>query len=372
MISVALHVDQLFSPTPGGIGTYIREVGSRLSRRPDVRLLPFHARSDRTLDEPWVRTLELHQLSRSARALYPAWDLAGRPSLPADLGGADVLHAPLPAAIPPPGPGQKLVVTIHDLAFRHYPRLFPTRWLALYRLGARRAARRAHAIMVPSESTKRDLVRLEKADPERVHVVPLAASLPARQTDFDERLHRLKVSRPYVLFVGTLEPRKNLVRLIRAYRQAVTHGRFEHSLVLAGPLGWHPEPLLREIRSPGAGRVILTGKATATELDGLYRAADLFVYPSLYEGFGLPVLEAMARGVPSIVSTASSLPEVAGEAAFGVDPTSVPGLASAIERLLTDTGEAERLAKAGLARAEEFSWDRTADETLDVYRRALG
>ena len=372
MISVALHVDQLFSPAPGGIGTYIREVGGRLAGHRDVRLLPFHAAHGVSLDEPRLGGLPVTRLSRTPRLLYPLWDLTGRPPLPGDLQAADILHAPLPAAIPPAGPGQKLVVTVHDLAFRPYPRLFPARWLVLYRLGTRRAARRADAIIVPSESTKRDLVRHERVDPGRVHVVPLAASLPRSQTDFDERLHRLKVKRPYILFVGTLEPRKNLVRLVQAYRHAVARGRFEHTLVLAGPLGWRSEPLLREIRFPGPGQVILTGRATPAELDGLYRGADLFVYPSLYEGFGLPVLEAMARGVPTIASTASSLPEVVGEAAFGVEPRSVPGLASAIERLLTDTAEAERLAKAGLARADEFSWDRTADETLAVYRRVLG
>ena len=369
MIRVAVHVDQLFSPAPGGIGTYIRELVPRLGPEADVRL--FHSRFDREPPEAWMAALPRTELPRSPRLLYPGWNTLGRPALPEVLHRADVVHAPLPAAIPPASPGQKLVVTVHDLAFRVVPRAFPARWLLLYRLGARRAVTRADAIIVPSESTKRDLVRLQRADAERVHVIPLAAALPQAQTDPDERLGRLKVPHPYVLFVGTLEPRKNLVRLVRAYRRAVAHGGFPHALVLVGPLGWQTDALLREIRAPGPGEVVLTGGASPEQLDALYRGADLFAYPSLYEGFGLPVLEAMARGVPSIVSASSSLPEVAGDAAHLVNAGSVHGIASAIERLLSDTAEAERLAKAGLARAEEFSWDRTAEQTLAVYRGLL-
>lgn len=366
MTSVAFHVDQLFSPAPGGIGTYIRELVPRLAKEADVTL--FHAAfADDPLDD-LLHRLPRHALAGSARWLYPTWDLLGRPPLPEALRSHDIVHAPNPAAIPPAGPGQRLVVTVHDLAFRPFPRLFPPRWLALYRLGTRRAARRADAILVPSASTARDLVRHEKADRARVHVVPLAASLPRSRTDPDETLRRMKVRHPYVLFVGTLEPRKNLLRLVRAYRHAVAHGGLPHRLVLAGPLGWQPEALMREIRLGGPGEVVLTGKAGIADLDALYRGASLFVYPSLYEGFGLPILEAMARGVPTVTSNVSSMPEVAGDAALQVDPRSVEGIASAIELLLSDLGEAERLARAGLARSEAFTWERTAERTLEIYR----
>jgi len=366
MTSVAFHVDQLFAPAPGGIGTYIRELVPHLAKEAEVTL--FHARFDGEPLDDLLHRLPRHALAQTTRWLYPTWDLLGRPPLPEELRRHDVVHAPNPVAIPPPGPGQKLVVTVHDLAFRPYPRLFPPRWLALYRLGTRRAARRAGAILTPSVSTARDLVRHEKADRERVHVVPLAASLPQGRTDPEQTLRRLKVREPYVLFVGTLEPRKNLLRLVRAYRHAVAHGGFPHQLVLAGPLGWQPDPLLREIRLAGPGEIVMTGTAGAADLDALYRGASLFVYPSLYEGFGLPILEAMARGVPTITSTVSSMPEVAGEAAMQVDPRSIEGIASAIELLLSDMNEAERLARAGLARSETFTWERTAERTLEIYR----
>jgi glycosyltransferase involved in cell wall biosynthesis len=240
----------------------------------------------------------------------------------------------------------------------------------MYRAGLRAAVRRAAAIITPSRHTAEDLVRRTSVPAERVHVVPLAASLEQSAKDPDEVLARLKVRRPYVLFVGTLEPRKNLVRLVRAYRSFAATGA-PHRLVLGGPMGWQSQALLRELELEAPGEVVMTGRLGARDLDALYRAADAFVYPSLYEGFGLPVIEAMSRGAPCVVSTSSSLPEVAGEAAIPVDPLSVGAMAEAIERVLTDPGLAARLREAGLKRAARFSWDQTARLTLDVYKAVL-
>jgi alpha-1,3-rhamnosyl/mannosyltransferase len=161
------------------------------------------------------------------------------------------------------------------------------------------------------------------------------------------------------------------VRLVRAYRRVAANG-FPHALVLAGPLGWHHESLMRELTLQGPGEILMTGPLSGEELDAVYRTADVFAYPSLYEGFGLPVVEAMARGVPTVASTASSVPEVAGDAALGVNPRSVREIAQAIESLLSDVDLAERLASRGRARAERFTWDETARLTLDVYERVLG
>jgi glycosyltransferase involved in cell wall biosynthesis len=369
MTSVAFHVDQLFYPAPGGIGTYIRElVPSLLAADPGLDVTLFHSNFTGAPNVgDAMASLPVERLPGSIRRLYPGWNLIGRPALPPSLAGLDILHAPSPAAIPPPGPRQRLVVTVHDLAFRVFPSLFPAPWRLLFRAGTRRAVRRADAIITVSESTANDLVRYAHADPSRIHVVPLAASIPATTVDEDETLERMKIPRPYLLFVGTLEPRKNLVRLVRAYRRAVARAGLPHRLVLAGPLGWRARPLLREIAVEGPGEILLTGKRSPDELDALYRAAAAFAYPSLYEGFGLPVLEAMARGLPCVVSTASSLPEVAGDAALVVPPRSVSGLAGAIERVLTDEAEAARLSAAGRARADQFSWEQTARMTLKVY-----
>jgi glycosyltransferase involved in cell wall biosynthesis len=145
-----------------------------------------------------------------------------------------------------------------------------------------------------------------------------------------------------------------------------------HALVLVGPLGWHHEALMREIALRGPGEIAMTGSLSPEELDAVYRGAEAFVYPSLYEGFGLPVVEAMARGIPTVASATSSIPEVAGDAALGVNPRSVRELAKAIETILVDPELAERLSARGRKQAERFSWDETARLTLEVYERVMG
>jgi glycosyltransferase involved in cell wall biosynthesis len=370
---VALQVDQLFFQAPGGIGTYIRSlVPAMAARDPALMLSLFHARfPSPEVPERWMRSQWVEELPESIRSLYPRWNLLGRPALPATLRAADVLHATNHAAVPPAGDGQRLVVTVHDLAFEYFPGMFPRSWRMLYRLGLRATVRRADAILTPSRSTAEDVLSRTDVEPSKLHVVPLASSTPTGALDSDEVLTRLKIPTPYVLFMGTLEPRKNLVRLVRAYRRVAANG-FPHALVLAGPLGWHHESLMRELALQGPGEIAMTGPLSEDERDAVYRAAEVFAYPSLYEGFGLPVVEAMARGVPTVASTTSSLPEVAGDAAIGVHPRSVREIASAIESILSDVGLADRLAARGRAQAERFSWDETARLTLDVYQRVLG
>jgi glycosyltransferase involved in cell wall biosynthesis len=369
---VALHVDQLSFPAPGGIGTYLRNLVPALGRQdPSLEIVPFRSRFEGDPpDEPALAHLPLEELNGSIRSLYPRWALTARPWLPERVRRLDLVHATNPAAVPPAAPGQRLVVTVHDLAFLVLPGTFPRAWRWLYRVGLRAAVRRADAIVTPSRSTAEDLLSRTRVDPEKVFVTPLAASLSLGVDDPDAVLARLKVPPPYLLFVGTLEPRKNLLRLVRAYRRVAQDG-IPHALVLAGPLGWQGDRLLREIALRGPGEIVLTGPLSDDELDALYRGADAFVYPSLYEGFGLPVVEAMSRGLPSVVSTSSSLPEVAGDAALAVNPRSVRELASAIATIATDVAMAERLAAKARARAERFSWDETARRTLEMYERLL-
>jgi glycosyltransferase involved in cell wall biosynthesis len=371
-VRIAAHVDQLFFNVPGGVGTYIRNLVPALaSRDPSLEVTLFHAHFESPRPpEPWMDGFAEAEVPGSIRSLYPRWNLTARPALPAAIRSADLVHAMSASAVPPTAHGQRLVVTVHDLAFDRYPKLFPRAWRAMYRLGLRAAVRRADAIVTPSRSTAEDVLSRTNIDPRKLHVVPEAAALPASQVDVGEALARLKVRTPYVLFVGTIEPRKNLVRLVRAYRRVAATG-VPHALVLAGPLGWHHERLMRELALEGPGEIVMTGALAPDELDAVYRAADAFVYPSVYEGFGLPVLEAMTRGVPVVASNTSSLPEVTGEAAIGVNPRSVRELAAAIESLCTDVDLAERLAAAGRRRAERFSWDETAARTAEVYERVL-
>jgi glycosyltransferase involved in cell wall biosynthesis len=310
------------------------------------------------------------ELSQSIRRLYPSWAIARRPALPEALGSQDVLHSPVVAAVPPARENQKLVVTVHDLAFIVHPELFPRPWRLMYRAGLARAVRSADAIIAISRHTAEDLARRTRVDPHKVHVIPLATTPQRSSSSVEETLARLKIRRPYLLFVGTLEPRKNLVRLVRAYRRMAARGA-PHALVLTGPLGWHAQGLMSELSAEGPGAVVLTGHVSASDLDAIYRGAAAFAYPSLYEGFGLPVIEAMIRGVPCVVSTSSSLPEVAGDAALMVDPRSVGGLAEALERVTTDEALADRLRAAGRERAARYTWDETARLTLDLYKSIL-
>jgi glycosyltransferase involved in cell wall biosynthesis len=372
-MKVALQIDQLFLNAPGGIGTYIRNLVPAMARRdPSLEMTLFHPRFESPEPpEPWIADYPTIQLRGTMRSLYPRWNVVGRPPLPAPLASTDVVHVTNHAGIAPSGQGQRLVVTVHDLAFDILPGAFPPRWRVVYRLGLRAAVRRADAIVTPSRNTAEDVLSRTGVDPRKLHVVPLAASLPTGTLPSDEVLARLKIRGPYILFVGTLEPRKNLVRLVRAYRRIAAEG-FPHSLVLVGPLGWHHDALMRELALQGPGEIVMTGEISPDELDAVYRAADAFAYPSLYEGFGLPVLEALVRGIPTVASNTSAVPEVSGDAAIGVDPRSVRSIAQALSSLVSDVGLADRMAARARAQAERFSWDETARLTLQVYEHVLG
>jgi glycosyltransferase involved in cell wall biosynthesis len=370
-VKVALHVDQLWFTAPGGIGTYVGELLKALPAADEtLELTPFYSKWRSSPNEAPLTSDGRYpgvELPRSIRTLYPAWDVFGRPALPASLDDAAIVHATNHAAVPPVNEDQRLVVTVHDLAFQRFPQLFPRGWRWLFRAGLRAAANRADAILVPSQSTADDLLASTSVNPSRVHVTPLAPSLAESREEPKDVFERLRITPPYVLSVGTLEPRKNLVRLVRAYRQVAPD--VPHALVLTGVRGWHTEALDAELARPGPGTIVRTNDVSDEELDSLYRGADVFAYPSLYEGFGLPVVEAMARGVPTLASNVSSLPEVAGDAALLVDPTDVSEIAEGLARLLTDHAYSEDLRQRGLQRAATFTWAATARATLDVYRQ---
>lgn len=365
---VAFHVDQLWFSTPGGIGTYVWELLPALAAEdPSTDLVPFRSTWRRHPPKMWLLSQPPVAVSGTIRTLYPSWDLLGRPALPAALAGAHVVHATNPAAVPPVRDGQHLVATVHDLAFERFPELYPRGWRWLYRAGLRAIERRADAVLVPSRSTANDLLSRTAIDPSRVHVTPLAPALASSGDEPSKIRDRLGVTSPYILSVGTIEPRKNLRRLVRAYRRIATD--VDHALVLTGPGGWRGDDLEAELARPGPGTILRTGRVGDAELDALYRGAAAFAYVSLHEGFGLPVADAMARGVPVVTSNTSSLPEVAGDAALLVDPEDVDGIVDALAHVLTDAALADDLRRRGRERAATFTWAATARATLDVYRQ---
>ena len=229
--------------------------------------------------------------------------------------------------------------------------------------------RRAGALTCISEATRADLVDRVPSSAPRSVVIPLAADERFADPAAGERAAQVAaehgIERAYVLAAGTLEPRKNLIRLLEAWGMLREDLRDTYELVLVGPLGWDSGEI---VAAAGAARIVLAGYVPDDELAALYAGCDLFCYPSLYEGFGLPVLEAMKAGAPVLTSNVSSLPEVAGDAAALVDPTSARRIAAEIARLLDDPAERDRLRSAGAARAAQFSWERYATETRDVLR----
>ena len=237
---------------------------------------------------------------------------------------------------------------------------------------ARISVRRARRVVAVSESTKQDIVRIYDISPEKIDVVHNGVDTSFRPLPADQvAAFRQQKGLPerFALFVGTLEPRKNVVRLVEAYAR-LPKGR--PPLVLVGGKGWFYDEIFRRVEALElTGEVHFSGFVPAEDLPLWYNAADLFVYPSVYEGFGLPALEAMACGTAVITSTASSLPEVVGKAGRLVDPTDTEALATAMEQVLGDREMQEQMQTAGLVQAAGFSWEKAARLTADSYRHAL-
>lgn len=273
---------------------------------------------------------------------------------------------------PPTGRMDRVVLVVHDLAFEVYPRTAPQideRWRRRFA----RAVRRAGAVIVPSVSAKGDLVARYRLPEDRVHAIAHGVDAEAFAAVPPEELARVRarygIRGPYVLFVGGLEPRKNLVALVRAFAAA----RVDASLVIAGGrVRWFPAEEARvfaearRLPEPVRSRVIMTGYVSEADKRALIAGAEALAYPSLYEGFGFPVLEAMAAGTPVLTSNVSSLPEVAGEDALLVDPKDEHAIAEGLRRVLEDRELRERLIGPGRARAAGFTWEATARRTAEV------
>lgn len=373
--TVGLNLLYLIPQEVGGTEVYARRLVAALAAlRPDVRFIAYCGQEAAEVlpGWDWPANVTIHPLPVRARVkpLRAAAELGLLP-FAAARAGAEVLHS-LGTTSPLAG-RQPRVVTVHDLIYEHFPDTFP----AAARLGLRAlvgaGARRSNRVIAISESVKRDIVERLGLDPARVDVVHNGLGTPPspRATARSELQARLRLGdRPLVLCVSAALEHKNLPRLVEAV------GRLERpapSLVIVGHAGRDTPALRQLIERHGLGdRVRLTGWVSDEDLEGLYAMADVFAYPSLHEGFGLPVLEAMRRGVPVACSDSTSLPEVAGDAAELFDPLVVDAIAAAVRRLLSEPAHAARLVARGAERPAHFSWERCARGVLASYELAVG
>jgi glycosyltransferase involved in cell wall biosynthesis len=274
------------------------------------------------------------------------------------------------------GKGRKgNIVTIHDLAFKHYPHFLKKKFGQFFSFfKTKRDVHRANRVIAVSEHTAKDVREFFKIDREKVKVVyhgvdpDFRPDVPtASVLEMKRKYHILAPQ--YILWVGTLEPRKNLRTLIQMYDELKSlHA--EYNLILAGGLGWQYEDILQMAQALGP-KVQITGYLPREDLVPLYAGAALFVYPSLYEGFGMPLLEAMASGVPIVAARTSSIPEVIGNAGILVDPLNIAEMGEAVGRVLTDRSVSASLREKGIERARGFTWERAARETLKIYQEVI-
>jgi glycosyltransferase involved in cell wall biosynthesis len=352
-----------------GAGVYAAGLLAALARRDDLELEAFCAPgSAAALAAPGLR-LQPVTVAAAGRPARIAWTqlLAGRA---ARRRSADLLHGvhyelPLRARLP-------ALVTVHDLTMVTHPQWHEASKVRYFGWAMRRAVAAARRVLCVSATTARDLRELLGVPPDRIDVTPLGTDLrPASAEAVDAVRRRLGLDGPYLLGLGTVEPRKDLPTLVRAF--ASLAGELPHRLVLAGLAGWGAGALAAEVAASGvAERILLTGYVPEADKAALYSGADVFAYPSRYEGFGLPVLEAMACGTPAVTTTGGSLPEVAGDAAALVEPGDAGALAAAVAKLAADPAARNDAAGRGLARAATFTWERCADLTAAAYRHALG
>jgi len=279
----------------------------------------------------------------------------------------DVLHSPIFA--PPLSYSGKTVMTVFDLTFRLYPETMKWTGRLWWQLLGPRGFEKADRIITLSENTKRDLCKYFRIQREKVKVVyPCTRTIFKPDPAAKRVVRKYNLPDEYLLYVGTLEPRKNVVNLVRAYALTKRIKPFEYPLVLCGKRGWLSGDIFRTIEELGLVKdVILLGYVPDRDLPGLYTAAKLFIYLSFYEGFGLPVLEAMACGTPVLTSNTASLPEVVGDAGVMVSPNNLQQIASEIVHIISDPELSIALSHKGLERASFFSIERNIRQTLDVY-----
>ncbi len=367
-LRVGVDIRPLYEPLTG-IGWYLYHLLHEIAKRDDVELFLFgdaritdlgpmlHADIPPNAHLCWFDLRGRGRISRPQRAItaaaYVLWMA---------LIDCDVMFAPnyfLPRLLG--AIARRRVITVHDLTYKRHPELLQKETLHNLQVHMPREIAAADAIICVSESTRDDLLRSYEVDPRRVFAIHSGVSIAAGGGGATPNLPDR-----YILFVSTIEPRKNLRVLLDAFERLKKRGAYDGELVVVGRMGWKSDDLIPRLRSRD---VLHLDYLPPNELASVYRKAEIFVFPSIYEGFGFPLLEAMASGVPSIAARSSSLPEVGADAALYFDPSNARELEGAIEQLLKDRGLCEELIARGKRRVAEFRWDVTAEQTLTVMRK---
>ena len=357
-----------------GIGTYTYELAKRMKAENELEfagnVFNFLGRNDNTnaLSEiempiriqksmPYgVYRRIWHMAPFSYNALFPAADL-------------NVFFN----FIVPPRVKGKVITVIYDMTYLRFPETMNESNLRRIRRDIGYSVARSDKIVTISEFSKNEIHELLQVPEEKIEVVYSAPSITTGVTDFQMVQQRLKIQKPYLLYVGTIEPRKNLIRLIQAFDWLKKEKQIPHQLILAGGGGWKTEEIYQSAEETQfAGEIQFTGYLSSEEKNALYQNADAMVFPSLYEGFGMPPLEAMLFGCPVICSDAASLPEIVGEAAELVDPLDVQTIADGIWHVLSNRDYRSLLIEKGAQQTLRFSWDRSAEKMIQIYKETLG
>jgi glycosyltransferase involved in cell wall biosynthesis len=369
-LRIGVDIRPFYEPLTG-IGWYLYHLLHELAKHDDVELYLFgdarvtdlgptlHAGLPANARLCWFDLRGQGVISGRARALTAAAYVAWMKLIDVDvMFGANYFLPRLLGAI-----ARRRVVTIHDLTFKRFPELLQKETLVNLEHHMQPELAHSDAVICVSESTRQDLLHYYDIDPSRAVTILSGLAVPSS----DSRPPTPDLPENYILFVSTIEPRKNLDTLLDSYARLRARGAYEGALVVVGRVGWKAESIVPRLRAPGVHHL---DYVAAPQLASIYRKAELFVFPSIYEGFGFPLLEAMAYGVPSIAARSSSLPEIGGDAALYFDPRDSRALESLMERVLRDATLRAQLAEAGLARAAQFRWDAAAEKTLEVLRRS--
>jgi glycosyltransferase involved in cell wall biosynthesis len=369
-LRIGVDIRPFYEPLTG-IGWYLYHLLHELAKHEDVELYLFgdarvtdygptlHAEIPANARLCWFDLRGQGLISGASRALTAAAYVAWMKLIDVDvMFGANYFLPRLLGAV-----ARRRVVTIHDLTYKRFPELLQKETLINLEHHMQRELAHADAAICVSESTRQDLLAFYDIDPSRAVTVLSGLAVASSDTR-----HPTPDTLPknYILFLSTIEPRKNLDVLLDAYARLRARGAYDGDLVVVGRVGWKAESMVKRLRAPGVHHLAYI---PPPQLEAIYRNAELFVFPSIYEGFGFPLLEAMAYGVPSIAARSSSLPEIGGDAAIYFDPHDARALEAQMERVLTDATLRAQLAEAGIARAAKFRWDVAAEQTLAVLRR---